>query len=133
MIDQTKTYKTRDGREVRIYATDGEGDQTIHGAVNDGGEWLIYAWHGDGVYARSDRNGRHDLIEVKPRHKRTVWLNVMKDASVTAFTSKETADLCAPTRAYISKTVGDTDYIEKEYLRLACVKVEIDVEEGEGL
>ena len=114
MINKDKTYKTRDGREVRIYATDGEGDQTIHGAVNDGGEWLIYAWHGDGVYARSDRNGRHDLIEVKPRIKRTLWLNVYED-DVHRFHTKQEAE--------------DGSY----KCRIACVKVEIDCEEGEGL
>ena len=40
MIDKSKTYRTRDGREVRIYATDGVGDQAIHGAVLTDGSTL---------------------------------------------------------------------------------------------
>jgi hypothetical protein len=114
MISKDKQYRTRDGREVRIYATDGLGDQAVHGAVKDDHWWTIYAWYPDGSYALSDRKGRHDLIEVKPRIKRTVWLNVF-DEGVSAFTLKEAAD-SFHTRC-----------------RIACVKVEIDCEEGEGL
>jgi hypothetical protein len=35
MIDINKKYRTRDGREVRIYATDGDGDPLTHGAIKD--------------------------------------------------------------------------------------------------
>ena len=35
MIDKSKTYRTRDGREVRIYATDGERGLRVHGATKD--------------------------------------------------------------------------------------------------
>lgn len=118
MISKDKQYRTRDGREVRIYATDGQGDQTIHGAVLDGSTWLIYAWYGDGQYARSDKCGRHDLIEVKPRIKRTVWLNVYENAYTDVSSSRSGADGFAFART------GK---------RIACVKVEIDCEEGEGL
>jgi hypothetical protein len=116
MISKDKQYRTRDGREVRIYATDGVGDQSVHGAVFDGSTWLIYAWYDDGQYARSDKCGRHDLIEVKPRIKRTVWLNVY-----------EHNIYCED---YKTKEKADDNAMSK---RLACVKVEIDVEEGEGL
>ena len=76
MISKSKHYRTRDGREVRIYATDGYGENKIHGAVKEDSGWCIYAWYEEGQYALSDYKGRHDLIEVKPRIKRTVWLNV---------------------------------------------------------
>ena len=112
MIDKNKTYKTRDGREVRIYATDGIDDQSIHGAVKDNlNGWILHAWYSDGVHARSDRNGRYDLIEVRPRHKRTVWLHMFKNGSV-----------CATEETY---------YVVAG--RIACIKVELDFEEGEGL
>jgi hypothetical protein len=114
MISKDKQYRTRDGREVRIYATDGEHNQAVHGAVKTKGEWMVYAWYSDGVYARSDRNGRHDLIEVKPRHKRTVWLNVYQSDGAVAFSSKQAADTCSSNR-------------------IACIKVDLDFEEGEGL
>lgn len=117
MIDISKKYRTRDGREVRIYATDGTDDQSIHGAVKDGNEWTIAAWYGDGVHARSNRNGARDLIEVRPRHKRTMWVNVYNEGGPTAHKLKEQAD------CYSGCYSG----------RIACIKVELDFEEGEGL
>lgn len=53
----------------------------------------------------------HALIEVRPRHKRTVWLHVFKNSTV-----------CATEEAYYDITN-----------RIACIKVELDFEEGEGL
>lgn len=111
MIDINKKYRTRDGREVRIYAVDGTDDQSIHGAVKDGHGWTIAAWYGDGVHARSDRNGARDLIEVRPRHKRTVWVNVYPDEVFT----------------------HHHQHVPNRKDRIACIKVELDFEEGEGL
>ncbi len=119
MISKDKQYRTRDGRDVRIYATDGLGDQAVHGAVKSDGEWNVYAWYGDGIYARSDRNGRHDLIEVRPRIKRTVWLNVYEADNTECVGS-----------AYM--TARDA-YKAAAVTRIACVKVDLDFEEGEGL
>ena len=111
MIDINKKYRTRDGREVRIYATDGVGDQAVHGAILDDTEWLVYAWYKDGEYSRCEPKCRHDLIEVRPRHKRTVWLHVWNGGAV-----------CATEEEY---------YVPAG--RIACIKVELDFEEGEGL
>ena len=113
MIDKDKTYRTRDGREVRIYATDGHGTYPIHGASNDSKYgWVPHAWLPDGRHASYTV---HDLIEVKPRIKRTVWMNVCDDLDYWyVYSTKENADKF------------------KDY-RIACVKVEIDCEEGEGL
>lgn len=112
MISKDKTYRTRDGREVRIYATDAGLRYSIHGATKsyDGSFWVQCEWMPDGrVYeCRQDRN---DLIEVKPRIRRTVWLNVYEHGGVYAV----------------------TDPINKGEQCIACVKVEIDCEEGEGL
>jgi hypothetical protein len=116
MISKDKTYRTRDGREVRIYATDGFGDAPIHGAVKRQDDWDCICWTKDGACIF---NPSWNLIEVKPRIKRTVWLNVLPeyDSSPTAkgYASKIDALAMAPSN------------------RLACVKVEIDCEEGEGL
>ena len=106
MISKDKTYRTRDGREVRIYATDGHETYPIHGAIMDQG-WCPHHWTHDGRGAFT----RFDLIEVKPRIKRTVWLNVYENGGVYAV----------------------TDPINKGEQCIACVKVEIDCEEGEGL
>lgn len=117
MIDKSKQYRTRDGREVRIYATDGYPSLTVHGAIKLEDRWEIVAWRSDGRlggYAESDS----DLIEVKPRIKREVWVNVYPEESgmnTHAHDCKKAANDCA----------GPD--------RIACVKLTIDVEEGEGL
>jgi hypothetical protein len=110
MIDKSKTYKTRDGREVRIYATDGYKDYPIHGAIMDSG-WCFHYWTEDGKGTIS----RFDLIEVRPRHKRTVWLNVYSNG-----------EYAWPRRDMADKAIDSAD-------RIACIKVELDFQEGEGL
>jgi hypothetical protein len=114
MISKDKIYRTRDGREVRIYATDAHPLEPVHGAFQDySGAWNSTMWRHDGtnVYGK----GETDLIEVKPRIKRTVWLNVYPDKNGDYSQLRNLADALATTD------------------RLACVKVEIDCEEGEGL
>ena len=115
MISKNKTYRTRDGREVRIYATDGRGDYPVHGAIKTITGWESHIWFKCGKSIFQDETERSgDLIEVKPRIRRTVWLNMYPHTIKVAGT-KENADL---------KSNND---------RIACVKVEIDCEEGEGL
>jgi len=114
MISKDKQYRTRDGREVRIYATDAHPLEPVHGAFQDySGAWNSTMWRHDGtnVYGK----GETDLIEVKPRIRRTVWLNVYPENNQGLHLSKERADGIA---------------LEG---RLACIKIEIDCEEGEGL
>ena len=111
MIDINKKYRTRNGREVRIYATDGWSASPVHGAIKVEGEWRFSCWSARGIH-HTDR--AYDLIEVSPRHKRTVWLNVYNNG-IREWRTKEDADRYA----------GDT--------RIACIKVDLDFEEGEGL
>jgi hypothetical protein len=110
MISKDKTYRTRDGREVRIYATDGHPSEPVHGAFQDYScAWNSTMWRHDGtnVYGK----GESDLIEVKPRIKRTVWLHIYRDTTVASDTR-------------IQRCMRNP---------LALVEVEIDCEEGEGL
>jgi hypothetical protein len=122
MIELGKKYKTRDGREVRIYAVDGGGQFPVHGAVNfSGTAWTPNEWSETGSHLGDPEFRIHDLdlIEVRPRIRREVWLNVFRHDDGAEFfeacESKANADLIA----------GDA--------RIACVKVVIDCEEGEGL
>jgi len=116
MVDKDKQYRTKTGFAVRIYATDGGGTYSVHGAILKNGEWGFFRWNKYGV----DIYGSHDgdnLVEVKPRIKRTFWFNIVSETqgATIGCLSKEHADrLQAPNR-------------------IACVKVEIDCEEGEGL
>jgi hypothetical protein len=117
MIDPKKQYRARDGREVRIYAVDGSDEYPIHGAYKlDNQKWYAREWDADGAYLSRDDHHPLDLIEVKPRIKRTVWLNVY-DQCVSSYVHETREE---------AEEGADRD-------RIACVKVEIDVEEGHGL
>jgi hypothetical protein len=111
MIDINKKYRTRCGREVRIYATDGEGAFPVQGAILFGKGWRMRQWMKDGSAHINTGDSDSDLIEARPRHKRTVWLHVFKNGSV-----------CATEETY---------YVPAG--RLACIKVELDFAEGDGL
>jgi hypothetical protein len=116
MISKDKTYRTRDGREVRIYATDAGGLFPVHGAILCDDLWIGMKWTEEGKTHFFNPSCMvstvDDLAEVKPRIKRTVWLNV--------FRSGEVVSTSEPPNHYVTT-------------RVACVKVEIDCEHGEGL
>ena len=123
MIDINKQYRTRDGREVRIYATDGDGDPSTHGAIKDYYRWSAAVWKNDGkcLWSASsfgEPSQSLDLIEVPPRHKRTVWLIMWSSNYIQVMNTPEW-------QISTSGRSGEVPY--------ACIKVELDFEEGEGL
>lgn len=113
MIDKTKQYRTRDGREVRIYATDGGDGNVVHGAIKTEGLWVVTAWPGNGAISNFTKSGL-DLIEVRPRIQREVWVNVYQQGA-SCHERREAADCISMPP------------------RIACVRLTIDCEEGEGL
>lgn len=116
MIDITKTYRTRDGREVRIYAVDGGGEYYIHGAHHNYDDiWISACWTVNGFFHTGDRKDPSDLIEVREKHTRTVWINIYQHYSQGNFLAKDLAD----------------EYAESG--RIACIQIELTYEEGEGL
>lgn len=122
MIELGKQYKTRrDLYETRIYAVDGCGDYPVHGAVLNEHGWVNTTWRKDGRSFRSGNfsDGPYDLIEVKPRIQREVWVNVYR-----CYDGVEFYGVCR------KKEEAD-NYAGED--RIACVKVVIDCEEGEGL
>ena len=117
-FDPTKQYKTRDGRPFRYYASDGGDSYPIHGAAwnEDIRRWVPYSWTANGRIFPGDLDSDHDLIEVKPRIKREYWLNLYEEVDdVFGYITKERAD---------EGSCGD---------RIACVRVVVDCEHGEGL
>lgn len=116
MIDINKKYRTRDGREVRIYAMDGGGVHCVHGAVKNPEGWAMCSWMQGGSEMFLERSC--DLVEVKPRIQKTVWLSFWSNNYIEATREK-------PEWRKTRSRNGDLPY--------ACVKVEIDCEEGEGL
>lgn len=116
IISKDKTYQTRSGLPVRIYATDAAGSYPIHGAVMGGGIWQLSAWRAGGLHDCGDGYRERDLVEVKPRHKRTIWLNVYHNYASSTYNTKEEAVACAVA-----------------CFSIACLKIDLDFEEGEGL
>ena len=109
MIESGKHYTTRDGHAVRIYATGAGGCYPVHGAMWHAGltEWMPVSWMVDG--RRFVNESGLDLVE--PRIKRTIWV-AMYEGYCTHFLSEP-------------NNLGSDC--------LACVKIEIDCEHGEGL
>lgn len=118
MIDKSKTYRTRDGREVRIYATDGGDGNGVHGAIKTGDLWVVTAWPGNGVISNFTQSGL-DLIEVRPRIKRKVWVNVYRQDDGYEFATYHD-------NATDAKSESGDAIIARAHLIL-------DVEEGDGL
>ena len=122
MIDPNKTYQTKSGREWRWYGENGDGQ--IHGAYKTSdGIWNMAVWEKDGTYLDIIRNSLMDLVEVKPRIKRTYWLNIYE---INIYENSRHDTFAVGTRELADKW-------DSPNRRLACVKVEIDCEVGEGL
>jgi hypothetical protein len=112
-ISKDKQYTTRDGREVRIYATDGGGTYPIHGAIERREGWVSASWGSTGYVVSPGREMLDDLIEVKPRKKIERWVMV------------ERHDAC-------SMWITKPSQIETEN-SFAVKHIVFEVEEGEGL
>ena len=107
-------YQTRDGRPVRIETVDAPLERyPVVGYVLNG-KWDLFTWSADGCHCISHGASPNDLVEIPKRHKRTVWVNLYPDRN-GAHMTRELAD------AY-----GDKD-------RIACLKLDLDFAEGEGL
>lgn len=79
-FSKPENLQTRDGRPVRIYATDGSGVWPIHGAVLTEEDWSVRSWHADGKYSGSDAC---DLVVKPPRV--TGWVNVYMGCNKTGY------------------------------------------------
>ena len=94
-IEVGKTYQTRDGRTVRILATDLMDLNPVVGAIlfKDGIELVAY-FAADGSFAGSDAENKLDLII--PPDRKSMWLNWYgPDHSGLYHETREQADECA--------------------------------------
>jgi len=119
MIDQTKKYRTRDGKDVRVYAVDGAGPYPVHGAIFGDGQWEVSSWAkgGEGV---SGSQGPDDLFAVREKLTVSGWLNLYR---------KTRGIICGgihPTEEEARGARCGNDAI-------ACVHVTLKCEEGDGL
>jgi len=111
MIDLEKKYTNKRNDEIKLSHID---RGIVYGWVNLGIDWYSRQWDEETGKVLLNAPDVNDLIEAKPRIKKTVWLNVYEDGT-SIHSTKDFADM----HNYSG--------------RLACVKVEIDCEEGEGL
>tara|TARA_R100000951_G_scaffold105676_1_gene99626 strand:+ start:37 stop:360 length:324 start_codon:yes stop_codon:yes gene_type:complete len=102
---------TCNGKPMRVLCVDRTGEGTSSAVV---------AMHErSGVITYFDKYGNNilkccsNLVEVRDRIKRTVWVNVYPNTNSTS----------------VHASKADAERV----CRLACVKLVIDVEEGEGL
>jgi len=112
MIDKDKQYKTRDGREVRIYATDAGGLYPVHGAIKRDDGWSMDSWTSQGTQLGQCESFRH-LIEIKPRMKFERWYVIARNGDYSIWHNKPEA----------SSTID----------AFAIKHIVFEVEEGEGL
>jgi hypothetical protein len=69
-VDTTKKYRTREFKEVRIYATDGTGEYCVHGAISEGtGGWRYALWTHNGEFISKITNSLDDLIQISPYYE----------------------------------------------------------------
>lgn len=111
-IDWTKPVRTKDGRAVRVVCTDAPGSHPIIGIVE--GVREPFCWEVTGVYEEGVELGI-ELENVPQRIQREYWVNVYQNGLGTAYETKYAAGEARGTQC------------------LACVKITIDCEEGEGL
>jgi hypothetical protein len=116
MISLDKTYRTKAGDKVRLYAIHVGQLYAVHGAIFfKNGKWEAMIWTIDGKW-NAAMNSDCDLIEVKPKRTLDVWLNVYSNNGLSMpHMTKENADASARTD------------------RLACIHIVQEYEEGEGL
>jgi hypothetical protein len=114
-VEMGKKYKTRDGQDVRLYCTDAGGKYSVHGAINNGGDWVVVCWTESGDLIGTGPASGSDLVEVKPKVKVDCWLNIYPGAVSLPHTTKTQADEGA------------------SGCRIACIHIEREVEHGEGL
>lgn len=113
-IEMGKQYRTRDGRPVRVLCVDANHPtDKVVGLIPEPTGELATSWDEFGRF--DDRPDNWDLIEVRPRIKRTVWINLYHNVSCIHNELKE------------AQMHANPDTI------IARVQVDIDVEEGHGL
>jgi len=75
LILETGKVKTCDGREVRIYATDGGGTYPVHGAIKLDHEWEFETWKLSGSYTDGEQDHRYDLTAIPQPQYFNIYTN----------------------------------------------------------
>lgn len=116
-FDPTKPVQTRDGRKARILATDIKHEKyPISAAVTMGnGNEVVCAFSPDGCFHYERMHRNEDLVNIPEKVKVSGFLNVYPNGVATFHRSNIEATNAAGA------------------LRIACVPLDREVTEGEGL
>jgi len=104
-------YQTRDGRKMRVLCVDAPHPLPVI-TISPAGQ--VYRYPENGRYLSDLCDHSADLVPVPKRHKRTVWVNLSPQL-VGAYETRKSADFFAHPD------------------RIACLKLDLDFTEGEGL
>jgi len=85
-----KPYKTKDGFEARIYATDAGGDYPIHGAIRRENGWDTATCTRDGSYNKLC-TCHQDLMPLE--ETREVWINIYPEGCTSHANETEAAHM----------------------------------------
>jgi len=96
----------------------GKDTDSVHGAYCCNGRWFIHTWSRDGFIASHGCPHQLDLIPKPKVHKLDVWVNVYLDDNGKAQTGP----------GWSNKADAD-GYLR----RIACIHIQRDITEGEGL
>jgi len=127
-VDLSKPVQTRSGLKVRLLCTDRKDPYPIVGLISrpassvEGARESLEVWRLDGSYLDPLKIEHPlDLVNAPVRIETEIWVNVYRDLV--------TRDLifCA---AHDTRKQADDHGCPN---RFACVKVHLDVEEGQGL
>lgn len=95
MFEPGKEYKMRDGRKVRIYATDAGGEYPVHGAYFHGDKWYNISWTKEGkIYKNDHLQSSGDIMPPEPE-KVMVWVNIYPGNGLQDHDTRESADRAA--------------------------------------
>jgi len=113
MIDITKKYKTRAGRDVVLYTTTREGSWPVVGDIVKASGLRLQVWDKFGQF-HPGLQTEDDLVEVKPIQVYERWVNIHPRGSVP-YVKKEDADADRPDGC------------------IACIHIRQEYTEGDGL
>ena len=105
-----KEYKTRDGKKVRIYSTDTNGNSynLIHGAVLKKGVWHCFSWNENGHFI-NDEMHNFDLMP----NQREFWVNIYARGNVSNIHKSRVKALAAATDSCL-ETIKVREVLEDE-------------------
>lgn len=91
-LEVGKYYVTRNGKKVRIYATDGNGCTPVHGAVYTDG-WTQLRWALDGLRLSHGRE-QYDIVGPWEEPLREIWVGELNNGGLS------TRNFATPTEVF---------------------------------